>query len=81
MVSCTGPGRLSGDSATAAVLPAGTSSVYPTTAADDAVGVRMHATDKVTGRLEYRHTDLGTFPSGGGKYTSNDILVGVGFKF
>lgn len=36
--------------ADAGVLPAGTASVYPTTAADDTKGVRVHATDKVTGR-------------------------------
>lgn len=36
--------------ADAGVLPAGTSSVYPTTAADDTAGVRVHASDKVTGR-------------------------------
>lgn len=44
-------------------------------------GVEMALTDKVTGRVEYRHTDLGRFPSGGSTYTSNDVLVGVGFKF
>jgi hypothetical protein len=36
--------------ADATVLPAGTASVYPTTAADDVKGVRVHANDKVTGR-------------------------------
>ena len=35
----------------AGVLPAATASVYPTTAADDTKGVRIHADDKVTGRL------------------------------
>ncbi|MEJ0012542.1 MAG: outer membrane protein [Bauldia sp.] len=44
-------------------------------------GVEMALTDKVTGRVEYRHTDLGQFPSTGVNYTSNDILVGIGFKF
>lgn len=34
----------------AGVLPAGTATVYPTTAADDTKGVRVHASDKVTGR-------------------------------
>lgn len=34
----------------AGVLPAGTARVYPTTAADDTKGVRVHASDKVTGR-------------------------------
>jgi outer membrane immunogenic protein len=44
-------------------------------------GIEAAITDKITGRLEYRHTNLGEFPSGGSTYTSNDILVGVGFKF
>lgn len=35
----------------AGVLPAGTAAVYPTTAADDTKGVRVHANDKVTGRM------------------------------
>lgn len=35
----------------AGVLPAGTAPVYPTTAADDTVGVRIDAADQVTGRL------------------------------
>lgn len=37
--------------ADAGVLPAGTAPVYPTTAADDTKGVRVHASDKVSGRL------------------------------
>ena len=37
--------------ADATVLPAGTAAVYPTTAADDTKGVRVHASDKVSGRL------------------------------
>ena len=43
------------------------------------VGLEAALTDKVTGRVEYRHTDLGTFT--GSSVTSNDLLVGVGFKF
>lgn len=35
----------------AGVLPAATASVYPTTAADDTAGVRIHADDKVQGRM------------------------------
>jgi len=35
----------------AGVLPSGTAKVYPTTAADGTKGVRVSATDKVTGRL------------------------------
>lgn len=45
------------------------------------VGVEAKVSEKVTARVEYRHTDLGVFPTGGGSHTSNDILVGVGFKF
>ncbi len=44
-------------------------------------GIEAALTDKVTGRVEYRHTDLGAFPSGGSSYHSDDIMVGVGFKF
>jgi outer membrane immunogenic protein len=44
-------------------------------------GLEAALTDKVTARVEYRHTDLGRFTSGGDNFTSNDILVGVGFKF
>jgi hypothetical protein len=40
------------DSAGAGALPAGTASVYPTTAADDTKGVRLHASDEVTGNLK-----------------------------
>ena len=36
--------------ADAGVLPAGTSRVYPTTAADGIKGVRVNAADKITGR-------------------------------
>lgn len=35
----------------AGVLPAATASVYLTTAADDTTGVRVHASDQVTGRM------------------------------
>lgn len=35
----------------AGVLPAATAPVYPTTAADGTKGVRIHASDKVTGRV------------------------------
>lgn len=34
-------------------LPAGTASVYPTTAADDTKGVKLDAADKVTGRMVF----------------------------
>ncbi|MCR4282679.1 MAG: outer membrane beta-barrel protein [Bauldia sp.] len=47
-------------------------------------GVEALLTQNVTGRLEFRHTNLGTvnFASDPSvNYTSNDILVGVGVKF
>lgn len=56
----TGPGNRPAGASTAAagtttadagVLPAGTAGVYPTTAADDTKGVRVHASDKVTSRM------------------------------
>ncbi len=47
----------------AAPLPAGTGNVYPVTAADDAVGVVLTASDRVTGRRIYI-----------GNYVSNKIL-------
>lgn len=37
--------------ADAGALPSGTASVYPTTAADGTKGVKVSATDKVTGRM------------------------------
>jgi predicted RecA/RadA family phage recombinase len=37
--------------ADAGALPAATASVYPTTAANDSLGVKVHANDKVTGRM------------------------------
>ncbi len=39
------------NSGTAAALPAGTALIYPTTAADDTVGVIISTADKVTGRM------------------------------
>jgi predicted RecA/RadA family phage recombinase len=42
---------LGSTNADAAALPAGTASIYPTTAADDTVGVIINAADKVTGRV------------------------------
>ena len=44
-------------------------------------GIEAAVTQNVTARVEYRHTDLGGLPAGGGDYSSNDLLVGVGFKF
>ncbi len=47
-------------------------------------GIEAAITSNVTGRLEYRHTDLGTTaftaaPSV--SYTSNDLMIGAGVKF
>ena len=46
-------------------------------------GVEAALTSNMTGRLEYRHTDLGTATVGGLaiNQTSNDLMLGVGFKF
>ena len=46
--------------ADAGALPAGTSSVYPTTGADDTKGVKVHATDKVTGKVIEKTIDVVT---------------------
>jgi outer membrane immunogenic protein len=48
------------------------------------VGAEAFLTNKVTGRIEYRYTNLGTasFTSSPSiSYTSNDLLAGVGVKF
>jgi outer membrane immunogenic protein len=47
------------------------------------LGVEAALTQNVTGRIEYRYTDLGTATVGGApvSQTSNDLMVGVGFKF
>lgn len=45
------------------------------------LGLEHAFANNVTGRVEFRHTDLGAYPSGGANYTSNDLLVGVGVKF
>lgn len=57
--------------ADAGVLPAATGSVYPTTAADNTKGVRVHANDKVTGRMLFigngvSTTVLKVYPASGG---------------
>ncbi len=44
------------------------------------LGLERAFTSNVTGRVEYRYTDLGNDP-GGSRFTSNDLLVGVGLKF
>jgi len=43
------------------------------------LGVETAFTNNITGRAEYRHTDLGSY--GSSNYSSNDLLVGVGLKF
>ncbi|MEX0851744.1 MAG: outer membrane protein [Bauldia sp.] len=46
-------------------------------------GVDVALTQNLTGRLEYRYTNLGstTFMPGTFSYASHDVMVGVGFKF
>ena len=43
------------------------------------LGLETAFTNNVTGRVEVRHTDLGSYA--GSNYSSNDLLVGVGLKF
>lgn len=55
----------------AAALPAGTSSTYPVTGADDTKGVIISATDKVTGKIIYIgnlvfNKALNVYPPSGG---------------
>lgn len=69
--------------ADAGVLPAGTSSVYPTTAADDTKGVRIHATDKVAGRMLFigngvSNKILKVYPASGG--TINGAAADAAFS-
>ncbi len=47
-------------------------------------GIEAALTTNVTGRVEFRHTDLGTttfITPGSVGYNSNDLLIGVGVKF
>jgi outer membrane immunogenic protein len=47
-------------------------------------GVDAALAQNVIGRLEFRHTNLGTntFPTAGAvSYKSNDVMAGIGFKF
>jgi outer membrane immunogenic protein len=46
-------------------------------------GVEAALTNNMTARVEYRYTDLGTANVGGSSIsqTSNDLTLGVGFKF
>jgi outer membrane immunogenic protein len=47
-------------------------------------GVERKITEKVTARLEYRHTDLGTASFGSNpsiRAKSDDVLVGIAFRF
>ena len=48
------------------------------------VGVDAALAQNVFGRLEFRHTNLGTntFPTAGSvSYRSNDVMAGIGLKF
>jgi hypothetical protein len=67
----------------AAVLPARTSRTYPVTGADDTVGVRIHADDKVTGnKLEIANLVsnkiLKVYPPSGG--TINGAAADAAFS-
>ena len=46
-------------------------------------GIEAALSTNVTGRIEYRHTDLGSASVGGStvSQTSNDLTVGVAYKF
>ncbi len=68
---------------TAGALPAGTASLYPTTAADDTVGVVIHANDKITGRTLFigngvSNKILKVYPASGG--TINGAGADVAFS-
>jgi hypothetical protein len=69
--------------ADAGVLPSGTSRLYPTTAADDTKGVRIAATDKVTGRCLFigngvSNKILKVYPPSGG--TINGAAADAAFS-
>ncbi len=69
--------------ADAGVLPVGIGTVYPTTAADDIVGVRVHASDQVTGRTLFigngvSNKILKVYPVTGG--TINGAAANVAFS-
>jgi predicted RecA/RadA family phage recombinase len=69
--------------ADAGALPAGTASVYPTTAADGTKGVVLNAADKVTGRLIFigngvSNQILKVYPASGG--TINGAGADVAFS-
>jgi len=49
-------------------------------------GVEAALTDNLIGRIEYRYTDLGSYkyktnPTTNAAFTSNQVMVGLGFKF
>lgn len=74
---------LGSTNADAAALPAGTASVYPTTAADDTVGVIVNAADKVTGRMLFigngvSNKVLKVYPVSGG--TINGAAANAAFS-
>ena len=66
----------------AGVLPAGTALVYPTTGADDTKGVRLHASDKVAGRMvligNVSNKILKVYPPSGG--TINGAAADAAFS-
>jgi hypothetical protein len=78
--STAAAGSATGD---AGVLPAGTAAVYPTTAADGTKGVRISASDEVTGRKLYiangvSNAILKVYPPTGG--TINGAAANAAFS-
>lgn len=69
------------DSTNAGVLPAGTSSAYPTSAADGTKGVRIHANDDVIGRVIEVHNVaaavLKVYPPVGGTINGGGVDASV----
>jgi hypothetical protein len=74
---------LGANSGNAAVLPAGTGSFYPTTAADGTVGVRINGADRVDGKMLFIGNGVSTavlkvYPPTGG--TINGAAVDAAYS-
>ena len=71
------------NAATAVQLPAGTSSVYPTTAADGTTGVKLNAAEKINGKVVFVGNGVSTavlkvYPPAGG--TINGAAADAAFS-